>query len=338
VSVGIKKLPAPILVVVFGVFFFGASLSGCTSVSTRLPMPDPGLVESETRVQEERAFLRYHTMLVRLEGISANILQANASLCAKTTYDLGITTHRLKSYPKELRSAAMRWIGAGETPAVLLVRKDSIAAKAGMMVGDVLLGPKGRAVAAYAEQTLAGGGQLSIRRAGQDMVLDVERPLPKTCDYPVRLSFSSAVNAYANGRQITVTMAMMDFVENDRQLAMVLGHELAHNTMGHVRKIVTNVILSGFATRYTRPFEAEADYVGLYYMARAGYGVAGVEDFWRRLGVQNPKSAVRAKSHPATPTRSLSLQLAAEEIVKKQQQNQALIPNYKDGKAPKNVP
>ena len=97
--------------------------------------------------------------------------------------------------------------------------------------------------------------------------------------------------------------------------------------MSHIRKGIQNRILSGFATRTTRPFEAEADYVGLYYMARAGYATQDVEMFWQRLGVQNPKNIMRAKSHPITPSRLLSIRLTAKEIEAKQQAGEPLVPN-----------
>ena len=60
----------------------------------------------------------------------------------------------------------------------------------------------------------------------------------------------------------------MEFVESDKELALIIGHELAHNTMGHIRKALGNYVVTLGGTRYTRPFESEADYVGLLYGAR----------------------------------------------------------------------
>src|SRR5690606_6718965 len=53
----------------------------------------------------------------------------------------------------------------------------------------------------------------------------------------------SQVNAYADGKKIYVTPAMMNFARNDEELAVVLGHEYAHNLMGHIKSQKTNVFI-----------------------------------------------------------------------------------------------
>jgi len=125
----------------------------------------------------------------------------------------------------------------------------------------------------------------------------------------------------------------MDFTENDNELALIIGHELAHNTMGHVPKSIINYIVSFGGTRYTRPFESEADYVGLYYMSRAGYSPKGVEGFWQRLSAIAPKSIHLAKTHPTFPERYLRIQAAQDEITAKQNTGAPLLPNFKTGSA-----
>lgn len=302
----------------------GFGVSACAHVETRLPVPSFENLAAETHIQEAQAFERYRDMVVRLDGISANILSKNADLCSKTRQDIGVRTHRLKSYPKHLREAAGRQLGALKTPVVFSVQGASNVKK-----GDVLLSGTQKPITTddkdLQENLQSGEGSLSISRDGETILVPVTAAT--ACDYKVSLRFSGAVNAYATGKSIIVTTGMMDFTKNDKELALVVGHELAHNTMGHVRKIIQNTILSGFATRTTRPFEAEADYVGLYYMARAGYAVDGVEMFWQRLGTQYPKSIVREKTHPVTPSRLLSIRLAAQEIKSKQEAGDDLIPN-----------
>lgn len=314
-------------------------MANCASVETRLPVPDSAQLNFEGVQQETEAFARYLKMRRRLDKISAPILAANAELCENTRNDFGIVTHTKKSYPKHLREAASRRLSAGETHAVLFVRGGGPAQRAGIKRGDILLGAKGKPISAR-DESLKTAQIIKVRRAGKD--IDITVATKPACDYAIVLKMSGAVNAYANGKSITVTTAMMDFAERDAELALVVGHELAHNTMGHVRKAIWNTVISGLASRTTRPFEAEADYVGLYYMARAGYNMDGVEDFWRRLGVQHPKSIVRAKTHPVTPQRLLAIRMTAKEIAAKRAAGQKIVPNYlpkksSSRKAQKNV-
>ena len=98
--------------------------------------------------------------------------------------------------------------------------------------------------------------------------------------------------------------------------------------MGHIRKIISNLVLTGFNTKYTRPFESEADYVGMYYLNRAGYSDDNVEDFWRRLSTINPKSITHAKTHPTLPDRYLRIAATREEIRQKKASGEDLIPNF----------
>lgn len=306
-------------------------LSGCASVETRLPKPDIRLLAKESGVQERQAFIRYLDMLERLDRISAQILQANADLCEKTIPDIGVITHTKKSYPKHLRAAAQDHIGATDEPSVLVVRKDSAADKAGLMTGDVLVNEVSDPISFLSTENIEWfekTGKIRRRTSHERKyeMLMLEKSI--VCGYPVKLKFSTAINAYANGKAITVTTGMMEFAERDEELALVIGHELAHNTMHHVSKSIRNLLLSGFALRTTRPFESEADYVGMYYLARAGFSLEGVEDFWRRLGIISPKSIVRAKTHPVTPERLLSIRATADEINQKKQTGGKLVPNY----------
>ena len=303
-------------------------ISACASVETSLPRPNSSKIAAEAQMQEKKAFALYQNRLARLSRVSRKVLEANAPLCKKTKQDIGVITHTLKSYSKHLRGPAERRLGATEKPSVLYVRSGSPAANAGIKKGDIFLNAKhkpARLSDKFIQKQLEEGRPLRILRKGETLSLQV--PSRLVCGYPVQLKFSGAVNAYATGKSIVITTAMMDFAKSDQELALVVGHELAHNTMAHVRKIVQNVILSGFSRRAAVPFEAEADYVGLYYMARAGYDLKGAELFWRRLGVRSPKNIVRAKTHPLTPARLLAIKMAAHEISLKQRSGEKLIPN-----------
>ena len=305
-------------------------LGGCASVSTQLPDITAPQLSAEQSRQEIMAFDEMDRLQQRLMQVARPVLKANAELCPKTRQDIGVMMHTAKTYPKALRPAAQRELGAQDKPSIRLVTKGSPAAAAGLKVGDQFLNAKGEIVSPLSkdlQKQFEQGENIRVRRGDKDIPITVKSET--LCGYTVRLAQTSTINAYADGKNITMTAGMMNFVKNDNELALIVGHELGHNTMGHIRKIVGNIILSGGATRYTRPFETEADYVGLYYMVRAGYSPEGVENFWRRLAITNPKYVARDKTHPRYPNRYLSIAATRKEIKAKQAAGAALIPNFK---------
>lgn len=305
-------------------------LSGCASVSTQLPDISLPQLSNEQSHQETMAFDERGRLQQRLMQVALPVLKANTELCPKTRQDIGVMMHNVKTYTKALRPAAQRELGAKDTPSVSVIVPGSAAEAVGLKVGDQFLDEKGKSIWSSHksfQQQLKNGDPVRVRRG--DKVFDVNLKSETVCGYNIRLTQTSTINAYADGKNITMTAGMMNFVKNDDELALIIGHELGHNTMGHIRKIVSNIILTAGATRYTRPFESESDYVGMYYMVRAGYSPEGVEDFWRRLAVTNPKYVARDKTHPRYPNRYLSLAATREEIKAKQAAGLPLIPNFK---------
>jgi len=314
------------------VFLAALVLSGCASVSTQLPDITLPQLTLEQNTQEVMVFDEMKQLQARLMRVGMPVLKANTDLCPKVRQDIGAITHTLKSYSKSIRPAARRELGATAEPSIHLVIDGSAADAAGLKAGDQILDVAGKPIGAFdkALQTqLKQGGNIRVKRAGKD--IDIGLKSERVCGYKLRLSQTPTINAYADGNNITVTSGMMDFVKDDDELALIIGHELGHNTMGHIRKIISNIILSAGGTRYTRPFESESDYVGMYYMVRAGYNPENVEDVWRRLAVANPKSVARAKTHPTYPNRYLSLAATREEIKAKQAAGLPLLPNFKRG-------
>ena len=305
-------------------------LLGCTSLNTRLPDTDDVAVQKEKIAQEQAAFEEIDRLRARLDTVAHRVLSANADLCEKTAPDPGLKTQSLKSFPKELREGARRELGLGDKHLVVYVRPGSSADKAGLQKGDQIFGKDGvlSAPGKTLNWHLKEGVKIQKSRLGVKENISLEGD--NACYYPALLRMSSAINAYANGKSIIVTAGMMNFVKSDDELAYIIGHELAHNTQSHIRKSVTNYVLSLGGTRYTRIFESEADYVGLYYMARAGYDPANVEDLWRRLALQSLRGIGRAKTHPAYPNRSVQIEATRAEIAAKTSAGEPLIPELKD--------
>lgn len=319
---------------VFATLCLGTALGACAGLDTRLPDIAAPDLAAETQFQETEALRQMESDAGILLNAGWPVLTASAELCPKVRAAIGVKTHNLKSYPKRLRSAAGRVLGADETSRIFHIADGSPAAFAGFKRGDIILNDAGEPAKLDGDSwdTVLADNIVNVRRGREEIAITVA-PIT-ACDYNLQLRNSAAINAYADGRNITITSGMMNFAQSDSELALIIGHELAHNTMGHIRKSVGNFILSFGATRYTRPFESEADYVGLYYLVRAGYSPDGVEGFWQRLAKIAPKSINRAKTHPTFPDRYLRIRAAREEILIKQKAERPLLPNFITGDAP----
>lgn len=174
------------------------------------------------------------------------------------------------------------------------------------------------------------------------------------CAFGAVVQKHDALNAWADGERIIVTSAMMRFASADDELAVVVAHEVAHNAMRHVDAMKSNAGLGALlgaivdiaaatqgvntggdftnlgaaagASAYSQDFEREADYVGMYILARAGFPVDSAPNFWRRMAEESPGSIGYASSHPTTAERFIRLEQALTEIRLKQDAGLDLLP------------
>ncbi len=175
-----------------------------------------------------------------------------------------------------------------------------------------------------------------------------------SCAYGLVRLPTTQVTAATDGTDIMVSNGLLDFAENDAEIAMVVGHELAHAACGHIGAKRRNAFFGalgdavyGAVTGYrgseftnaglhafSQEFESEADYIGTYFAARAGYDVSGAAAFWRRLGRANPSyiAATATATHPSTAQRYLDIQTTAREIAAKLAAGESLVPTAVDGR------
>lgn len=234
---------------------------------------------------------------------------------------------------------------AKEACIIVGVIPDSPAERAGLQAGDLLLAVDGRETPNPHKVTEA------IRRVQPDstITLSVERggavfenPLRVGSKaYPVSFQVVDAqeVNAFAAPGQIVVTSGLLRFIESDDELAVVMAHELAHLTLGHLAKGLAPGILAGAvetaalpveivlpgaggffgrAARapFSKDFERQADEAGLRYAHWAGYRTEAALEFWDRFAVELPSSQSQSffNTHPASPERLLRMKRVIEEI------------------------
>lgn len=99
----------------------------------------------------------------------------------------------------------------------------------------------------------------------------------------INFEYNSDVNAHAGWGGIYINTGMLADVHNDSEMALVIGHELAHYKLHHMRSTPMN--------------EYAADQQGAYYMSKAGYNICTGAKLIKRFHA--PDSA----THPASDKR-----------------------------------
>ncbi len=95
---------------------------------------------------------------------------------------------------------------------------------------------------------------------------------------------------------------------------------------------VTNLAMQAGAAAFSRNFEREADYVGLYMLERASIDTSEVSNIWRRMAIENSAAIRYGKTHPTTAERFINLNAAHMEIRGKHNAGLPLNPNRRKQK------
>ncbi len=162
--------------------------------------------------------------------------------------------------------------------------------------------------------------------------------LPKL---PWRFHVSSNPEWNANARwggTLFVYKGLLDEV-SDVELAAVLGHELAHVTCRHITETLTHQQVAGllsdraksafYKTSYTTEQEAEADKVGILYMALAGFDPRSVSAIWqRRQQAEGPAPRNYLNDHPLNAERAQATKRWGEAAVKYYRGDREVNPDF----------
>jgi len=315
-------------------------------------LPQPSLTDPSQR------FARFAGKLDRLNDVALPLLIEAADLCKTHVHDAyGFELHDKSQYKKlfngEYLDAAIQHYGLQQGVAVRYVHPKLPAGAAGLHAQEVVISMEGEALA---DKTVEDAdeilrrferrkeGPLHMVVKGPEGVQELDLYSVQACNYPVVLVESGVVNAFADGTKIIVTTGMLDFCANETELALVIGHEIAHNALGHADDVRLRRVLDALYTAQTgyraeltatatqlsfsRDFETAADYVGLYIAARAGHDIRRVGAFWMRLARQRPSinTPAFAITHPGFPDRFTSFQTTLSEIEGKQRRGDPLSP------------
>jgi beta-barrel assembly-enhancing protease len=182
-----------------------------------------------------------------------------------------------------------------------------------------------------------------INRIGQNIVKNSDCKVPFT----IKVIDTDEINAFAlPGGFFYVNSGLILAADEEAELAGVMAHETAHVCAHHAAREMTRanyaqlgtiplIMMTGYSWTgygiyeavqfavpmtflvFSREFEAQADYLGVQYMYRAGYDPQAFVTFFEKiqnLEKQKPGAVAKAFSnHPQTPDR---IQHTQEEIAK----------------------
>ena len=158
---------------------------------------------------------------------------------------------------------------------------------------------------------------------------NVTAVMPGGTHWEVRVFEDKNVNAFAlPGGKIGVFTGLLKVAQTQEQLAAVIGHEVAHVIAGHSNERYSeaklasfggavvqsttgvNPELLGMATNvffllpHSRTHEAEADVLGMDYMARAGFDPHAAITLWENMSkAGGDKPPEMLSTHPSDQTR-----------------------------------
>ena len=170
-----------------------------------------------------------------------------------------------------------------------------------------------------------------VNRVGQNLVRNSDAQVPFT----IKIIDSDDINAFAlPGGFFYVDSGLILAADNEAELAGVKAHEIAHvaachaareNTRGQLMNLASIPLIfvggaigysayqaAGVALpltflRFSRGFEAEADYLGVEYMYKAGYDPQAFTAFFEKVKAREkhkPGTIAKAfATHPQTPDR-----------------------------------
>jgi hypothetical protein len=344
----------------------GAGLcAACAMPVSRLPPIPAQALAVEQRSEQVAQIQAYYAQLARVDNVAFRIRTANRQFCKTVAAQVGLHAATVRSLPSKYRSYTNQALNVSWTkPTVIAVAANSPAASAGIKTGDQILRLNGTPIPAgrtqhWIDNYLTNNGMKPVRvdldRDGVERTVTVSPVM--ACAIPIRYVTNDQVNAYSTGDKIVIFSAIVALAKTDDQLAVIIGHELAHANLGHVEKREQNALLGqlggavvdggfllgGIYTRgtftrhfgragamaYSVAFEREADYVGAYYAARAGYDVAGAAEIWRAMAQMHPGSIRLTTDHPISPLRFIQMREVAAEIADKERRHLPLIPELK---------
>lgn len=323
------------------------ALAACASDPAR----EAPITKSPAPASVTGGLTKYMSDRARVERVGFRLRRAAAADCAErkqTKPDIGLVVWSLANFPNAEDRARLRDdFSLTNAVTVALAVDGAPAGAAGIANGAVITHVNGEAIGEgkgaterYIARTAVAAKQGPVRlklKDGNDVAVAPET----VCEFPTLLVRSDDENAAADGTVLAITSGLLKHTVSDDEIALILGHELAHNILRHLELVKTakpapgslldafakSAIGTAVAATVNRPFsvqyEKEADRAGLIFMARAGYDIDAATAFWKRLN-EAMKSKSVAATHPTGPERLKAIEATIAEIKAKQKKGEPL--------------
>ena len=352
-SVRMRAMLLPVTVLALALMLPGRAAAQVTA-------PTGVALEAEAQRLRVAAFQLAVERQQRLERVTYPLLRVAAPYCAvQRRWAVGPTPHAAEFYGKAVAPGAAA-LGLSGVLVFDHVVDGSPAQRAGVQPGDRVLAISGEALPTTGvpamdwfnqrvHQLAAQRQPLVLKLQRGDGTVELTSRAQQVCDLIVIATPLQVLNAFADSEHRLVAHdAMMRLFPDDNQLAVLMGHEVAHAVLRHVDKgaeppkpsggsgsVLIDILLGGRASRkpavdpYSQDKERDADYLGLYLAAAAGFDVSVAPELHRRMGALVPSGIEenRASTHPSAPDRSLRLETALAELRDKQLKGQPLLPD-----------
>ena len=200
-----------------------------------------------------------------------------------------------------------------------------------------------------------------VNRLGQNLVRNSDSKVPFT----IKVIDSDQINAFAlPGGFFYVNTGLILAADNEAELAGVMSHEIAHVAACHIAREQTRGTLAQLASiplimvgggvglavqeaaglalpmtflKFSRGFEAEADYLGLQYLYKSGYDPQAFTAFFEKIEAQEKKKpgtlSKAFDTHPPTPDRVEKSQEEIQKILPPQPTYRVDTSEFQDVKA-----